>query len=78
MAVFLLKTEHGSGYTPPACKGIFADVPCTPGVGFSDWIEALSSQGVTGGCYVDPLRYCPDRSNTRGEIAVFLVKAFGL
>ena len=78
MAVFLLRTEHDNQYVPPACTGIFADVPCTPGVGFSDWIEALSNQGVTGGCYVDPLRYCPDRSSARGEMAVFLVKAFGL
>jgi len=30
MAVFLLRAEHGSGYTPPACTppGIFQDVPC--------------------------------------------------
>jgi hypothetical protein len=23
-----LKSEHGSAYTPPACIGVFADVPC--------------------------------------------------
>ncbi len=28
MAVFLLKTEHGSSYVPPACAGIFGDVAC--------------------------------------------------
>ena len=78
MAVFLLKTEHGSSYTPPPCAGIFADVPCTPTVGFSDWIEQLSAQGVTAGCYTDPLRYCPDRINSRGEMAVFLAKTFSL
>ena len=26
--VFLLKAKHGSSYTPPACTGIFSDVPC--------------------------------------------------
>ena len=50
MAVFLLKTEHGSTYVPPACTGIFPDVPCTPGVGFSDWIERLAAEQITGGC----------------------------
>ena len=39
MAVFLLKLSQGSSYAPPACAGIFSDVPCTPGAGFSDWIE---------------------------------------
>ncbi|MFY9550991.1 MAG: S8 family serine peptidase, partial [Thermoanaerobaculia bacterium] len=28
MAVFLLKAEHGSAYTPPVCTGVFADVAC--------------------------------------------------
>ena len=39
MAVFLLKAEHGSAYTPPACTGIFADVACPSQ--FADWIEQL-------------------------------------
>ena len=78
MAALLLKTEHGSSYMPPACTGVFADVPCTPDVGFPDWIEQLANEGVTGGCFINPLRYCPDRLNSRGEMAVFLVKTFGL
>ena len=28
MAVFLLKSEHGNAYAPPACTGVFQDVPC--------------------------------------------------
>ncbi len=32
------------------CTGIFTDVPCTPGVGFPDWIEQLYAEQVTGGC----------------------------
>jgi hypothetical protein len=28
IAVYLLKLEHGSGYVPPQCTGIFNDVPC--------------------------------------------------
>jgi hypothetical protein len=78
MAGFLLKIEHGSDYVPPACTGIFADVDCTPGVGFPDWIERLANENITGGCFTDPLRYCPDRFNSRGEMAVFLTKTFQL
>jgi hypothetical protein len=78
MAVFLLKALEGSAYLPPACAGIFDDVPCTPGTGFSDWIEELSSRGITGGCSVAPPLYCPTNPNNRGQMAVFLVKTFGL
>ena len=46
MAVFLLKAEHGLGYTPPACTGQFADVPC-PST-FADWIEQLAAEGDHG------------------------------
>jgi hypothetical protein len=78
MAVFLLKTLEGSTYDPPDCNGDFEDVPCTPGVGFSDWIEELGARGVTGGCSAVPSLYCPDSPNNRGQMAVFLVKTFQL
>jgi Tol biopolymer transport system component len=80
MAVFLLKASQGAAYDPPDCAGIFADVPCTPGTGFSDWIEDLYNRGVTSGCQAqgDPLRYCPDHDILRQEMAVFLVKTFTL
>ncbi len=76
MAVFLLKAEHGIGYTPPACTGLFSDVPCpsTPSFPYSDWIERLFTEGITGGCGTNPLRFCPDRNVTRAEMAVFLLK----
>jgi hypothetical protein len=74
MAVFLLKAEHGSSYTPPACTGVFPDVPC-PGA-FADWIEELYHESITGGCAGGD--YCPGNSVTRAQMAVFLVKTFGL
>ncbi len=70
MAVFLLKAEHGSAYTPPDCTGIFADVPC-PGP-FTNWIEQLSAENVTAGCGGG--NYCPDNAVTRAQMAVFLLK----
>jgi hypothetical protein len=74
MAVFLLKSEHGSSYTPPDCTSIFPDVTCPSP--FANWIEQLFHEGITGGCGSG--NYCPTNPNTRGQMAVFLVKAFGL
>ena len=74
MAVFLLKAEHGSTYVPPACTppGVFTDVLC-PGT-FTDWIERLAAENITGGCGAGI--YCPGNPNTRGQMAVFIVKTF--
>ena len=70
MAVFLLKSEHGSSYLPPPCTGVFPDVPCPSS--FADWVEQLATEGVTGGCGAG--NYCPDASVTRAQMAVFLLK----
>jgi hypothetical protein len=74
MAVFLLRTLLGSGYTPPACASLFADVPC-PGL-FSNWIEDLANRGIGAGCGGG--NFCPANPNTRGQMAPFLTKTFGL
>jgi hypothetical protein len=74
MAAFLLKAKHGSGYVPPACAGIFTDVACPSQ--FANWIEQLYAEAITGGCGTGI--YCPNNPNTRGQMAVFLVKTFGL
>ena len=59
-------------------RTVFDDVPCTGGP-FDPWIEELASLGVTGGCQSVPVPlYCPTNPNTRGQMAVFLVKAFTL
>jgi len=75
MAAFLLKAEHGAGYAPPACSGLFQDVACPSP--FAAWIETLFAERITGGCQASPPLYCPDSPNTRGQMAVFLVKTFG-
>jgi hypothetical protein len=72
MAVFLLKGEHGSTYTPPQCQGLFTDVACPSQ--FADWIERLAAEQITGGCGNG--EYCPLNDNTRGQMAVFLTKTF--
>jgi uncharacterized repeat protein (TIGR03803 family) len=76
-AVLLLKTEHGTSYVPPACTGVFSDVECMPIPAFAvDWIEELYHEGITGGCGGG--NYCPGSPVTRGQMAVFLVRAFQL
>jgi len=74
MAVFLLKTDKGSGYTPPACvTPTFADVPCASP--FAPWIEDLVAKGITAGCGGG--LYCPSATNDRDQMAIFLTKTFG-
>jgi len=73
MAVFLLKSKHGPSYRPPACAGIFSDVPC-PGGFAVDWIEELSSEGITAGCASG--MFCPDTPVSRAQMAVFIDKTF--
>jgi chitinase len=50
----------------------FTDVPSTY------WayahIQALARAGVTSGCATNPLRFCPEDSVTREQMAVFLLK----
>jgi FG-GAP-like repeat/S-layer homology domain len=76
MAIFLLRAKHGSSYTPPAATGIFSDVPVTYWA--ADWIEQLYVEGITTGCGTGPLRYCPNNSVTRAQMAVFMMRTFGL
>jgi parallel beta-helix repeat protein len=74
MAVFLLRAKHGSSYVPPPATGDFTDVPITSV--FAPWIEQLFAEGITSGC--GPGKYCPTSPNTRGQMAVFLVRTFAL
>jgi len=73
MAVFLLKSKHGSAYSPPGASGLFADVP--PNHWAASWIEQLAAEDITAGCGGGD--YCPDSPVTRGQMAAFLSKTFG-
>ena len=75
MAVLLLKTLEGTGYAPPDCTvASFSDVPCDNP--FADWIYELVARNITAGCGGG--NYCPAGSASRGQMAVFVVKTFGL
>ena len=75
MAVWLVRAIDGP--EPPAVYiSSFADV------GADEWwlpyVERLAELGITKGCKVRPLRFCPERPVTRGETASFLVRALDL
>jgi hypothetical protein len=74
MAVFLLRAKHGAGYAPPAATGVFNDVDA--GHWAVHWIEQLAAEGITAGCGNGD--YCPDAVVKRDQMAVFLVRTFGL
>ena len=75
MAVWLVRALDQ--VEPPAVgESSFADVD------FEKWwlphVERLAELEVTKGCLVGPLRFCPDRSVTRAQMAAFLVRALDL
>ena len=72
-AAHMVAGLHGPGYTLPAAMGIFSDVWTSHWA--ARWVEQLYRDGITGGCGVSPLRFCPDSSLTRAEMAVFLLRA---
>jgi len=39
-----------------------------------NYIERLYSAGITSGCAVDPLKYCPETIVTRAQMAIFLLR----
>ncbi|HEX4964300.1 MAG TPA: S-layer homology domain-containing protein, partial [Thermoanaerobaculia bacterium] len=74
-AVFLLRAKHGQSYTPPPATGtVFTDVPASYWA--AAWIEQMAAEGITGGCGGG--NFCPDRSLTRAETAVFVSRVFNL
>ncbi len=74
MAVFLLRAKFGRDYRPPAANGTFGDV--TTSHWAAPWIEQLAAEGITAGCGAG--NYCPGAEVTRDQMAVFLVRTFGL
>ena len=75
IAVWIVRVIDGQDPQPVA-KSRFADV------GNREWwmpyVERLYDLGITTGCKRDPLRYCPDDTVSRAQMASFLVRAFRL
>lgn len=62
------------GWTLPACANTFSDVACSDPD--ARQVQLVYNKGITGGCGTNPLRYCPDDTLTRAQMAVFLVKGY--
>jgi peptidyl-Asp metalloendopeptidase len=75
MAVFVLRSRCGAGYVPntPGAP-TFSDVPLSHP--FVAYIEKMYSLGITSGCATGPLRYCPDAEVTRGQMSIFVERAY--
>jgi glucose/arabinose dehydrogenase len=72
MAAFLVRSL---GLTDGGDKDWFAD---DNGSTFEADINKLATAGVTAGCNPpDNDRYCPEKQVTRGQMAAFLVRAYG-
>ena len=75
MAIWLVRVLEDDE-PPPVEASRFDDVDGA--VWEARYIERLAELGVTAGCKVDPLRYCPGQPVSRGQMASFLVRAFDL
>ena len=75
MAVWLIRSIESSE-PPPIAISQFADVD--PTEWWAPYVERLAEQGITVGCSVDPLRYCPDGHVTRAQMASFIARALRL
>jgi hypothetical protein len=73
MAAFIIRALGDFNPPEPAMQR-FTDVPLTNF--FSAFIERMAIRRITLGCTAT--MYCPDDSVTRGQMAAFLVRAFGL
>ena len=75
MAVFI-ERALGNFSPAPSPSGMFTDVLSDNP--FKLFIEEFYNDGITTGCSTSPLMYCPDQPVTRGQMAVFIVRAFGI
>ena len=76
MAIFLLRAEHGSTYTPPDVNGSTGFTDVASDYWAAAWIKQLAAEAITGGCGGG--NYCPASPVTRDQMAVFLQRTFSL
>ena len=61
----------------PIAAAVFADTSDSDDYRWRHHADALYEMGVTYGCRAEPLRFCPDRAVTRGQLAALLSRAYG-
>ncbi len=75
MAAFIIR-GIGEFDPPTPAQQRFNDVP--PTNLFYNFIDRMAVLGITSGCSLNPPLYCPGDFTNRGQMAVFLVRAFDL
>jgi hypothetical protein len=68
----IIRGKYGATYSPPSPIGIFSDVPVN--YPLAAFIEKAYNDGITTGCSVNPLKFCPDSEATRAEAATYFVR----
>ena len=76
LRLYKVRAQWERQVSPAPAVATFNDVPTSHP--FFQFVEALSASGITAGCNETPPMYCPDAPLTRGQMAVFLAKGFGL
>ena len=70
-AVFVDRGLHGADFAPAVPSAVqFGDLPLNHWA--VEWVDALWQDGMTSGCQLQPLLFCPERPHTRAESVVFL------
>jgi hypothetical protein len=71
IAVFNLRANFGSSYSPPSLQHLFAD-DWSRAPYFEAWAESMYNTGLSAGCSNNPvLLYCPWQLATREQAAIF-------
>jgi hypothetical protein len=70
MAVFIIRALMGDSFAFPTVP-FFTDVPSTHP--YFRYIQKMRELAITTGC--STTTYCPDATVTRGQMAVFLIRA---
>lgn len=71
MAVFIIRSLLGGDSFPFVGEPFFTDVPAAHP--YFQFVQKMRELGITPGCTAPA--YCPDAPVTRGEMAVFLIRA---
>src|SRR5688572_20731008 len=79
LAMVVLFNVIVSAFSPKSAEAaaVFADVPVGGKEWMQAWVEQFYSAGITTGCGTDAagkLLYCPERTVTRAELSVFLLR----
>lgn len=75
LTIILIFSYRIGKITPQAATTqTFSDVPTNYWA--YNQIEAIYAAGITGGCATNPLKYCPEDSVTREQMAAFLAKSY--